>query len=148
MKKLSNLIMILLLAGLVTHGCGRSENTTISDQELLQGVWVGQNVDMQVEYKMIISGNNFDFGFEGTDFDVWYKGTFVLNEEVTPKQGDFMITDCSMDQYKGTIAKAIYKIENDTFTFAGQEPGVDFRPTIFEASGEIQVFTLKRQAEN
>ena len=146
MKKLSNLVMILMLVGLVTHGCGCSENATISDQELLQGIWIGHSIDMQGKYKMTISGNNFDF--EGTNFDVWYKGTFVLNEEVTPKQGDFMIEDCSMDQYKGTIAKAIYKIENDTFTFAGQEPGVDFRPTVFEASGEIQVFILTRQAEN
>ena len=145
MKKLFYLTIILLLAGLVTHGCSRSEDTTISDKDLLQGVWEGQSIDMQGGYKMTISGKNFDF--EGTDFDVWYKGTFVLNEEVTPKQGDFMIQDCSMDQYKGTIAKAIYKIENDTFTFAGQEPGVDFRPTVFETSGEIQVFILKRQAE-
>jgi len=146
MKKLANLVIILLLAGLVTHGCDRSEDATISDQELLQGVWAGQSIDMQGKYKMTISGSNFDF--EGTDFNVWYKGTFVLNEEVTPKQGDFMIKDCSMDQYKGTIAKAIYKIENDTFTFAGQEPGVDFRPTVFEASGEIQVFILTKQTDN
>ena len=143
MKKFSNLVMILLLAGLFTHGCDRSEDATISDQELLQGVWAG---DMQGEYKMTITGSNFDF--EATDSDLWYKGTFVLNEEVTPKQGDFMIKDCFMDQYKGMTAKAIYKIENDTFTFAGQEPGVDFRPTVFEASEEIQVFTLKKQADN
>ena len=146
MKKLSYLAMILMLAGLIVHGCGGSEDAPASDQELLQGVWLGQIADMEGEFTMTISGNNFEFN--APDSEVFYKGSFVLNEKVTPKQGDFTIVDCFVEQYKGTIAKAIYKIENDTFTFAGIEPGVDARPADFVASDEVQVFTFKKQAAN
>jgi len=137
--------IIVLLTGLVIHGCGGSEDAPASDQQQLQGLWTGQMVNVGSEYKMTISGSNFDF--KATDSEVWYKGTFVLNEKVTPKQSDFTIDDCFIEQYKGTIAKAIYKIENDTFTFASYEPGVDARPSDFVASDEVQVFTLTKQAD-
>ena len=145
MKKLSYLAIILLLTGLGIHGCGSSEDAPASDQELLQGTWIGQNVNMGGECMMTISDSNFYF--EALDAEVWYKGTFVLNEEVTPKQMDSTIDNCLIEQYKGTTARAIYKIEKDTFTFAGIEPGVDARPTDFVASDEVQVFTLTKQAE-
>ena len=146
MKKTYYLTIILILAGLLTHGCGSSEETPASDQELLQGAWTGKGEGMDEEFIITFSGSNFELKM--TDSDMFYKGTFVLNEEVTPKQGDFTIQDCFMEEYKGTVAKGIYKIENGTFTLAGQEPGVDARPTEFVASGEIQVFTFTRQAED
>ena len=145
MKNLCYLTIVILLAGLLTYGCRRSEDAPPSDQQLLQGVWAGQMVNVGSEYKMTISGSNFDF--KATDSEGFYKGTFVLNEKVTPKQGDFKIDDCFVEQYKGTIAKAIYKIENGTFTFASNEPGIEDRPSDFVASDEVQVFTLTKQAD-
>lgn len=143
MKNLFFLTIILLLSGLVIHGCGGSEDTAKSDQELIQGVWAGNAVGIETEFTMTISGNNFNM--ETTDSEVFYKGTFVLNEKVTPKQADFKMDDCNIEEYIGTTARAIYKIENDTLTIASNEPGNEIRPTVFEGSDQTQVFTLKKQ---
>jgi uncharacterized protein (TIGR03067 family) len=143
MKNFCCLVIILLSAGLIIHGCGGSEDSAKTDQELMQGTWAGTAAGMDMEFKMTISGNNFNM--ESTDSTLWYKGTFVLDEKVTPKQADFKINECNIEQYIGTTAKGIYKIENDTWTFAGNEPGSDIRPTDFVASEETQVFTLKKQ---
>ena len=143
MKNLCFLTIILLLSGLVIHGCGGSEDTAKSDQELIQGVWAGNAVGIETEFTMTISGNNFNM--ETTDSEVFYKGTFVLNEKVTPKQADFKMDDCNIEEYIGTTARAIYKIENDTLTIASNEPGNEIRPTVFEGSDQTQVFTLKKQ---
>ena len=143
MKNLFFLTIILLLSGLVINGCGGSEDTAKSDQELIQGVWAGNAVGIETEFTMTISGNNFNM--ETTDSEVFYKGTFVLNEKVTPKQADFKMDDCNIEEYIGTTARAIYKIENDTLTIASNEPGNEIRPTVFEGSDQTQVFTLKKQ---
>ena len=143
MKNLFFLTIILLLSGLVINGCGGSEDTAKSDQELIQGVWAGNAVGIETEFTMTISGNNFNM--ETTDSEVFYKGTFVLNEKVTPKQADFKMDECNIEEYIGTTARAIYKIENDTLTIASNEPGNEIRPTVFEGSDQTQVFTLKKQ---
>jgi len=143
MKNLCFLTIILLLSGLVIHGCGGSEDTAKSDQELIQGVWAGNAVGIETEFTMTISGNNFNM--ETTDSEVFYKGTFVLNEKVTPKQADFKMDECNIEEYIGTTARAIYKIENDTLTIASNEPGNEIRPAVFEGSDQTQVFTLKKQ---
>ena len=145
MQNLCYLTTIVLLTGLVIHGCGGSEDAPASDQQQLQGVWTGQSEGMEGEFTMTFSDNTFELTMP--DSEVFYKGTFVLNEKVTPKQGDFTIDDCFIEQYKGTIAKVIYKIENGTFTFASNEPGIEDRPSDFVASDEVQVFTLTKQAD-
>lgn len=143
MKNLCFLAIVLLSAGLIIHGCGSSEDSAKSDQQLLQGTWAGTAAGMDTEIIMTISDNNFDM--KTTDSEIWYKGTFVLNNKVTPKQADFKINECNIEQYVGAIAKGIYKIENDTFIFAGNEPGSDIRPADFVANEMTQVFTLKRK---
>ncbi len=143
MKNICFLAIVLLSAGLIIHGCGGSEDSAKKDQQLIQGTWVGTAAGMDTEITMTISGSNFDM--KTTDSTVWYKGTFVLNEKVTPKQADFKINECNIEQYVGTTAKGIYKIENDTLTIAANEPGAEARPTDFVANEQIQVFTLKRK---
>ena len=143
MKNLCFLAIVLLSAVLIIHGCGGSEDSAKSDHELMQGTWVGTAAGMDTEFIMTISGNNFDM--KTADSTIWYKGTFVPNDKVTPKQADFKISECGFEQYVGAIAKGIYKIENDTFTFAGNEPGVETRPADFVANEMTQVFTLKRK---
>ena len=143
MKKCYYLAIVLLSMGLIIQGCSGSEDSAKTDQELMQGTWMGTSAGMDTEFKMTISGNNFNM--ETTDSTVWYKGTFTLNEEVTPKQADYKINECNIEQYVGTIAKGLYTIENDTFTLAGNEPGSDIRPTGFIADEMTQVFTLNKQ---
>ena len=92
---------------------------------------------------MTVSGSNFDMKSE--DPTIWYKGTFVLNDKVTPKQADFMLSECGFEQYAGKTAKSIYKIENDILTIAANEPGTETIPADFVANEETQVFTLKRK---
>jgi uncharacterized protein (TIGR03067 family) len=143
MKNLCYLAIVLLSVCLIIHGCGGSEDSAKSDQQILQGTWVGTATGMDVEYTMTISGSNFDMKTE--DSTIWYKGTFVLNDKVTPKQGDFKINDCGIEQYVGKTVKSIYKIENDTLTIAANEPGTETIPADFVANELTQVFTLKRK---
>jgi uncharacterized protein (TIGR03067 family) len=133
MKNFCYLAIVLLSVGLIIHGCGGSEDSAQKDQKLIQGTWVGTAAGMDVEYTMTISGSNFDM--KTADSTIWYKGTFVLNDKVTPKQADFKIDECSFEQYVGMTAKSIYKIENDTLTIAAN----------FVADEMAQVFTLKRK---
>lgn len=143
MKNFCYLAIILLTTGLVLHGCGGSEDSAKTDQDLIQGTWEGTAAGMDTVFTMTVSGSNFDM--ETTNSEIWYKGTFVLNDKVTPKQADFKINECNIEQYVGKTARGIYKIENDTWTFAGNEPGVETRPADFVANEQTQVFTLKRK---
>ncbi|MBN2180660.1 MAG: TIGR03067 domain-containing protein [Sedimentisphaerales bacterium] len=143
MKNLSFVSVILLSAGIFICGCGSSEDAPPSDQDLMQGAWAGAAAGMEAEFTMTVSGDNFDMRMTGGE--IWYKGTFVLNDKVTPKQADFKITESNFEEYVGTTAKAIYKIENDTLTVASNEPGSGTVPASFEQTGEAQVFTLKKK---
>jgi uncharacterized protein (TIGR03067 family) len=145
MKNLSYLVIILLLAGLIIYGCGNSDDSAASDQQLIQGTWAGKAVGMEDEFIMIITSGDFDF--KALNSDVWYKGTFTLNEATAPRQADFKIVDCSIEQYKGTTARGIYKVDKDTLSFASYEPGTETRPTSFEPADEVQIFNLTRQAD-
>ena len=68
-----------------------------------------------------------------------------LNEEVEPRQADFVIEKCAIERYVGTTAHGIYKIEGNTFTMAASEPGSAVRPTLFEGGRGIRVFTFTKQ---
>lgn len=75
----------------------------------------------------------------------WYKATFVLREDTTPKQLQAVITDCPAPQYVGKTANAIYKIEDGKLTLTGNEPGNPAVPGSFDAPGARQiVFNLKQ----
>ena len=95
---------------------------------------------------MIFSGDTIDF--KGAHPQEWYKGIAVINQEMTPRQADFTISECAMPDYIGKIAKSIYKLEESTLTIAGSEPGDDSRPTSFEPSGGTRVFKFILQSEN
>lgn len=140
------LSIILLFLGFIIYGCGPSDESPASDQEVLQGVWVGRAVNEEGEHKVTISDNNIHF--EAVGSDEWYKGTFVLNEKVTPRQVDFLIEECVVDHYVGKTAKGIYKIEADSLTIASYEPGSEMRPAGFDVSDGVRVFNLKRQPKN
>ncbi len=142
MKNFCILTIVLISAGLVINGCSRSDDSASADQKLLQGNWSGQSTDLG-DFNMTISGNKFDL--KEINSELWYKGTFTLNEKVTPKQIDFLIKDSSVAENNGVTALAIYKIENGTFKFASYNPGDTVRPAGFDASEGSQVFTLTKQ---
>ena len=77
--------------------------------------------------EMVLSGEN-----------EWYKGTFSINTQTDPKQLDHLLTDCFINEGIGLTVLAIYKIENNSMTFAGNEPGETSRPDSF-VGGRIMV---------
>ena len=49
--------------------------------------------------------------FHGANPQEWYKATFTLREDTTPKQLEAVVTECPVARYVGKTAHAIYKIE-------------------------------------
>jgi uncharacterized protein (TIGR03067 family) len=91
---------------------------------------------------MTITGNTVEF-HSGNPGE-WYKATFTLKEDTSPKQLIAVITDCPAPPYVGLTSYAIYQIQGSTFTFAGSEPGKPTAPTGFDAPGARKfVFTKK-----
>jgi uncharacterized protein (TIGR03067 family) len=147
MKKMDCFMAVALVVTTVLMcGCNSTDETPISDMEKLQGTWVGKELGQDGEAKVIFSGDTIDF--KGAHPQEWYKGTAVINAEMTPSQADFTISECVVPDYIGKIAKAIYKFEESTLTLAGSEPGNESRPTSFDPSERIRVFQfeLKREA--
>ena len=107
---------------------------------------MGKAVGTDEEFTMVITDGKFDF--KAPSSGVWYKGTFTLNETPTPRQADFKIVDCSIEQYKGTTAMGIYKVDKDTLSFASYEPGTETRPASLEPTEGVQIFNLTKQADN
>ena len=143
MRNLCILTVISLSAGLVINGCKRSDDSASADWKLLQGLWSGSAPGLG-EFKMAISGGKFDL--KELYSDLYYKGTFTLNETTKPKQIDFLIKDSSIAQNKRVTARAIYEIENDNFRFASYNPGDTARPSDFNEPGGFPIFDLTKQA--
>jgi uncharacterized protein (TIGR03067 family) len=115
----------------------------------LEGTWTGRAVWDTATYTITFAQNNFSFKSSAlpatTDA---YSGTFTNNPGANPKQMDSYIAQCSLKpQYVGKTSLCIYKISNDTLTYAGNEPGNTQRPISFapDTSGTTVVFILKRQ---
>jgi uncharacterized protein (TIGR03067 family) len=90
---------------------------------------------------LVLSGNSLEFHGDGPE---WYKGTFTLREDTTPKQLIVDITDCPFPKYVGKTSHSIYQIENGTLTIAAGEPGTPDFPAGFDAPGVSKVvFTAK-----
>jgi uncharacterized protein (TIGR03067 family) len=92
---------------------------------------------------LVISGNLFEFRDE-TNPNVWYKGTFSLRQDTKPRQFLALVTACASPQYVGKTAMAIYRLEGDTLTISGNEPGNPQAPVGFDAPGAA-CLELKRK---
>ncbi|MDB6029643.1 MAG: hypothetical protein JWM68_5866 [Verrucomicrobiales bacterium] len=115
-----------------------------ADSTTLQGTWKGQATDGDTASacRLTISGNTLDF--RGADTNDWYKGTFTLKEDTTPKQFIATITECGVPEYNGKQAHAIYQIEAGTLTMAANEPGNPKAPSGFDAP-DIRKVVLKKK---
>jgi uncharacterized protein (TIGR03067 family) len=114
-----------------------------SDQEKLQGVWIGREIGQDGEAKLTLIGNQVEF------VDIypqeWYKGIATLTEGVTQKEVDFLITDAPISEYVGKTAHGIYKFEGNTVLLSYTVPGIETRPTSFNVGDGNRVFIFTRQ---
>lgn len=133
-------LMILCMAGAFAAACATFPR---SDLAVLQGTWKGEETGRSTEGKcrLVISGNSLLF--RGADTNEWYKGTFALKEQTSPKQLVGKILDCPEPKYIGKEVQAIYRIETGTLTLTGNEPGNPQVPAGFDAPG-ARTFVLKK----
>jgi len=92
---------------------------------------------------LIIKGSTVEF--HGATPNEWYKATFTIREDTTPKQLTAVITDCPAPPYIGKTSYAIYKIENGTFTLVGSEPGKTTPPTSFDGGDGARKFVFHKK---
>ena len=146
----NTLTIVLCSVGILASGCSKSntQNAGIPqkpDSVVLQGTWSGQEVGAKAQGSptLILDGTKCEF--HGANPQEWYKATYSLREDTTPKQLEAVITECPAPQYVGKTAHAIYKIEDGKLTLTGNEPGNQDMPASFDAKGARQiVFTLKQ----
>ncbi|MGD0208003.1 MAG: hypothetical protein ABSC89_10395 [Verrucomicrobiota bacterium] len=126
------LSFISIVALLWASGCSTLHK---SDLAAIQGTWKGHEIGGNTEGSryLIISGNTIEF--QGANNDDWCKGTFTIREDTNPRQIVGTVTQCHMPQYVGKTACAIYRVEGDTLTVTGNEPGNPNVPSGFDAPG-------------
>jgi uncharacterized protein (TIGR03067 family) len=113
----------------------------------LEGTWAGSFIDdPALVFTYVFSGSTVRVLLETHQY---YKGTFTLKTDVTPKQMDGFIYECLNPDYLEKTSLSIYELRNnnDSLIIAGNEPGVTVRPTSFEytpGSGTA-IILLKRQ---
>ena len=133
--------MIALCVGMLA-GCSKAHKP---DALVVQGTWSGQEARANTEASpsLIIEGTKLEF--HGANPSEWYKATFSLREDTTPKQLEAVITECPFPQYVGKTSHGIYRIEDGKLTFAANEPGNEAVPASFDAPGARKfVMTQKR----
>ncbi len=113
-------------------GCSKAHKP---DSVALQGKWSGGEIGVTVRgsSSLVFEGTNCEF--HGANPQEWYKATFVLREDTTPKQLEALITECPFPQYVGKTTHGIYKIEDGKLTFTANEPGNASVPASFDAKG-------------
>jgi uncharacterized protein (TIGR03067 family) len=138
----NTLMIVLCSVGILASGCSKSHTP---DSSTLHGTWSGQEVGAETQGSPSLTFEGTTLEFHGANPQEWYKATFTLREDTTPKQLEAVVTECPVPKYVGKTAHAIYKIENGKFTLTGNEPGNPAVPTSFDAKGARQiVFTLKQ----
>jgi uncharacterized protein (TIGR03067 family) len=140
---MKNIVMVIVCgAAILAAGCSTLPK---SDVATLQGSWKGRVIQGNPEHEcsLIISGQNFEFR-DDTETSVWYKGTFSLREDTTPRQYIALINQCPFPQYVGKTSMAIYHTEGGTLTITGNEPGKPAAPVTFDAPDSARM-ELKRK---
>jgi uncharacterized protein (TIGR03067 family) len=141
MRTTRNILGFIFIAALLcVSGCSTLPK---SDLAALQGTWKGQEIgpNKQGSRCLIISGNTIEF--QGADNDDWCRGTFTVREDTNPRQIVGTVTECHSSQLIGKTACAIYRLEGDTLSVAGFDPGVPGVPCGFDVP-RARHFVLKR----
>ena len=135
-------MIVLCSAGILASGCSKSHKP---DSLTLQGTWSGQELGANREGSpsLILDGTKMEF--HGANTNEWYKATFSLREDTTPKQLEAVVSDCPFPNYVGKTVHGIYKIEDGKFTLTANEPGIPAVPVSFDAQNTRKfVFTQKQ----
>ncbi|MBW1809798.1 MAG: hypothetical protein JRJ87_16500 [Deltaproteobacteria bacterium] len=131
-----------LIAGLTCFGCGSSSEPDPGGDDNLIGTWVGTEIGGSAVWSFTF---NTSSATVTTDSVEAYTGNWTATPTADPKQLSLKITACDYAEYVGKTSKAIYKIDADVLTFAGNEPGVAATPTSFTSGGGTRVFELTKQ---
>jgi RNA polymerase sigma factor (sigma-70 family) len=117
-----------------------------SDMATLQGTWTGSEIGAGDGLAtVVVRGSTLEF--RGANPAEWYKATFSLRHNTSPKQAVLVIIDNPEPDYMGKIAHAIYKLEGDTFTVVGNEPGDPSLPSSFDNSTGRKFVLKKKSSE-
>ena len=142
------LALLLMAAKPVVFAQDTAAGLAAVDEALkpLQGKWEGIEKGREAQGKcaLAIAGKNIDF--KGADGGEWYKGTLAVNATTEPKQLDGMIAECPFPDFVGKTTRGIYKLEGDTLTLVGRQPGEPDAPKSFEDSAKTRTFVLKKVA--
>lgn len=117
---------------LIASGCGRSSNQSI------QGHWSGFNAK-RPDYACTVSIAGDQLEYHGADTNDWVRGTFIVREDVKPKEMD--LTILAPPRETNHMIFAIYQVKGADMTVAissGQ------RPVDFSTNTQNEVFNFKR----
>jgi uncharacterized protein (TIGR03067 family) len=138
--------LVFCLAGIFTNCNDKTPTGPLVAASGLEGAWTGHTTGDTSTYIITFTGN--DFSFKSSAFSMTqnaYSGTVSIDSLASPKRFDAHIVDCAMNSlYVGKTSLCIYKISNDTLTYAGNEPGITLRPTSFAPTSQTAVFVLVR----
>jgi uncharacterized protein (TIGR03067 family) len=141
MKTFAFITMAALI--IMTAGCA---TTPRDDLATLQGTWTGTEIGAAKPVKgtcqFIITGDRLEY--RGANPQEWYKGTFSLPQGTDPCQLIGVIKECPFPEYVGKTSRAIYRIDGNTLTIAGHEPGSGTTPEHFERP-HARVFVVTKQ---
>jgi uncharacterized protein (TIGR03067 family) len=136
--KLSLATAVLLF---VAVGCGHSSKQTIStipDQQSVQGQWSGYNAK-RPDYKCTVKLTGNQFEYRGAETKDWSRGTFVLRENIEPKEMDLTILEPA--QQSDHKLFAIYQLDGDKMKVAMSSIQ---RPADFTPNEQTEVFHCTR----
>jgi uncharacterized protein (TIGR03067 family) len=108
----------------------------------LEGTWVGTDASGMGEWTFVISKGKVEVRGPESAF---YAGTVTLGDKANLKQADFKIDKCSFPEYVGETSLGIYKLDGNKLTLAASEPGSFSRPTYFDSTGGVMLFSLIRR---
>jgi uncharacterized protein (TIGR03067 family) len=130
---MNRLVIIAILLG--AAGCSTLRK---SDSASLQGTWQGKEMGSKTEgvCYVVVSGDSAEF--RGADTNEWYKATFTLREDTSPRQIVCLTTGSSYPPMIGKPRYGIYRIEDGIVRLTINEFENPTVPPRFDAPGARQ----------
>jgi hypothetical protein len=137
-------ILGLLTIALLLPGCAE-RNLQQEMRSELQGTWIGQQVGKKGDWIIKFSEKKIHVATPVPGLE--YNGVYVMVEGGPYPAFDFIISDMPqlLSHLNGEVSRAIYKIEDNTMTLAGNPPGVVEQPSSFQQTQSNVVLILNRK---
>ncbi|MGD8501116.1 MAG: hypothetical protein PVJ86_10745 [Phycisphaerales bacterium] len=129
------ILLLLFLIG----GCAEKapDPATEDDLERLEGTWVGPEVGGSPgDWIFVFSGNHVDVN-DPTEES--YGGIVKISSKADPKQADFIIEECLLQDYVGQTSLGIYELRERRLALAANEPGAPTRPISLQEKGDAHL---------